>query len=226
MDQQQPIPAAAAATPPPPDGATATSADSAAASGGGAAAAAKPRPRPAGGGGGGIGVQRLAVVDALDSLLSFAAQCLVEGGRLVYWLPTTAEYVAEDVPSHPLLALVANSGQQLTTTLYRRLITMVKLAQPKRQPQGAAVAAEAAAGGATSPEASAGRASVHRRAPAHHNLSAKVFRQAQREEDRLLKRTRSGTPCAPATQLQVEPQQQQAEEEEAEAEEEAGGWGV
>ena len=37
-------------------------------------------------------LHRATVVDALESLLEFAAVCLVVGGRLVYWLPTTADY--------------------------------------------------------------------------------------------------------------------------------------
>ena len=60
---------------------------------------------------------RLAVVDALENLLRFAATSLVVGGRLVYWLPTTADYVPEDCPTHPALRMVANSGQQLSTTV-------------------------------------------------------------------------------------------------------------
>eukprot|EP01045_Picozoa_sp_COSAG04_P002384 COSAG04_NODE_86_length_27446_cov_79.885046_23_plen_142_part_00 len=86
-----------------------------------------PPPQPGEGGGeggeaaaGGAGPHtrvRLAVVDALENLLRFAATSLVVGGRLVYWLPTTADYVPEDCPTHPALRMVANSGQQLSTTV-------------------------------------------------------------------------------------------------------------
>jgi hypothetical protein len=48
--------------------------------------------------------------------------------RLVYFLPATPETYSEaEVPSHPALALVANSEQILTSRYSRRLITMQKL---------------------------------------------------------------------------------------------------
>ena len=57
--------------------------------------------------------ERLAVVDALQNLLDFAAGSLVVGGRLVYWLPTTMDYLPEDCPTHPLLEMVANCESAL-----------------------------------------------------------------------------------------------------------------
>ena len=176
-----------------------------------------PPPQPGEGGGeggeasaGGAGHTRvrLAVVDALENLLRFAATSLVVGGRLVYWLPTTADYVPEDCPTHPALRMVANSGQQLSTTvrppcclsccvqyqfceiarlaqlqLFRRLITMVKTREPTESERAAPAVAQGQA------ETEGGGAAA--RLPAHHNLSAKVFGQAGREEDRFLKQPRT-----------------------------------
>jgi tRNA (guanine10-N2)-methyltransferase len=61
--------------------------------------------------------ERLAVVDALQNLLDFAAGSLVVGGRLVYWLPTTMDYLPEDCPTHPLLEMVANCESALLICL-------------------------------------------------------------------------------------------------------------
>ena len=140
--------------------------------------------------------ERLAVVDALASLLDFAASSLVVGGRLVYWLPTTMDYLPEDCPRHHALQEVHNSGQTLSLTLQRRLITMVKTQEPDPnhidQDQAMTAAAAAGAGAGAGAEAAAAGGSVEDagsgsvRVPAHHNLSAKVFRQAGREEDRFL----------------------------------------
>ncbi|KAJ2830816.1 hypothetical protein IWW50_000037 [Coemansia erecta] len=65
--------------------------------------------------------------DVVRDLLQLAAEKLVVGGRLVYWLPTVAgEYVPTDVPQHPALRLVANSEQPFGGWS-RRLITMEKI---------------------------------------------------------------------------------------------------
>ncbi|KAJ2235512.1 NADPH-adrenodoxin reductase, partial [Coemansia sp. RSA 485] len=65
--------------------------------------------------------------DVVEDLLALAAEKLVVGGRLVYWLPTVAgEYQPEDVPGHPVLRLVANSEQPFGGWS-RRLITMEKV---------------------------------------------------------------------------------------------------
>ncbi|KAJ2649060.1 hypothetical protein IWW40_003471 [Coemansia sp. RSA 1250] len=66
--------------------------------------------------------------DLVSDLLEFAAEKLVVGGRLVYWLPTVAdEYDPKDIPEHPALKLVANSEQPFRSWS-RRLITMEKIA--------------------------------------------------------------------------------------------------
>ncbi|KAJ1644077.1 hypothetical protein LPJ64_004198 [Coemansia asiatica] len=65
--------------------------------------------------------------DVISDLMEFAAEKLVVGGRLVYWLPTVAEeYDPRDVPVHPVLKLVANSEQPFGGWS-RRLITMEKI---------------------------------------------------------------------------------------------------
>ncbi|XP_004534294.1 tRNA (guanine(10)-N2)-methyltransferase homolog [Ceratitis capitata] len=61
-------------------------------------------------------------------LLSFAAQHLKVGGRLVCWLPYHREdYSNEIIPRHSGLALVANSEQPLSGLTSRRLLTYEKL---------------------------------------------------------------------------------------------------
>lgn len=70
-----------------------------------------------------------AVPDMLRDLLDMAAQTLVLGGRLVFWMPATVEYRADDVPRHPCLTLVSNSLQQITLRWGRRLVTLEKTAE-------------------------------------------------------------------------------------------------
>jgi len=61
-------------------------------------------------------------------LLNFAFKYLVQGGRLVYWLPVyTPSYSPDAVPKHPGLELRANCEQVLSRTVSRRLVTMVKV---------------------------------------------------------------------------------------------------
>jgi hypothetical protein len=60
--------------------------------------------------------------------LSFAAA--YSGGRLVFFLPATPEaYHEEELPVHPVLQMVENTEQPLTSRYSRRLITMVKVAR-------------------------------------------------------------------------------------------------
>ncbi|KAI8056218.1 hypothetical protein BDF22DRAFT_674429 [Syncephalis plumigaleata] len=64
--------------------------------------------------------------DVIRDLHEFAAQNLVLGGRLVYWLPTiTDEYEPKDIPEHPCLTVIANSEQSFGLWS-RRLITLEK----------------------------------------------------------------------------------------------------
>ncbi|KAJ1922920.1 hypothetical protein LPJ71_001034 [Coemansia sp. S17] len=66
--------------------------------------------------------------DVIGDLLGLAAEKLVVGGRLVYWLPTVAgEYDPKDLPVHPVLRVVANSEQPFGGWS-RRLVTMEKFA--------------------------------------------------------------------------------------------------
>ncbi|XP_022359607.1 tRNA (guanine(10)-N2)-methyltransferase homolog isoform X4 [Enhydra lutris kenyoni] len=66
--------------------------------------------------------------DMFFDLLNFAAETLVLGGRLVYWLPVyTPEYTEEMVPWHPCLRLISNCEQKLSSHTSRRLITMEKV---------------------------------------------------------------------------------------------------
>ncbi|XP_069830989.1 tRNA (guanine(10)-N2)-methyltransferase homolog isoform X2 [Dendropsophus ebraccatus] len=66
--------------------------------------------------------------DIFLDLLNFAAEFLVVGGRLVYWLPVyRPEYTNEVVPRHPCLKLISNCEQMLSSHTSRRLITMEKV---------------------------------------------------------------------------------------------------
>eukprot|EP00045_Choanoeca_perplexa_P011374 m.120273 g.120273 ORF g.120273 m.120273 type:complete len:458 (-) comp15610_c0_seq1:998-2371(-) len=58
-------------------------------------------------------------------LVAFAAQRLVLGGRLSFWMP---EVLAEpfEVPQHPCMRLIANSQQPLGRKLARRMLTYEK----------------------------------------------------------------------------------------------------
>jgi hypothetical protein len=96
------------------------------------------------------------------------------------------------------------AGQTLSSTLQRRLITMVKIREPlptdDNDQAAAAAAAGAPSGDGDSHEQSTdgghaanGPAAAAVRMPAHHNLSAKVFRQAERAEDRYLKQQKTAT---------------------------------
>ncbi|KAJ1823202.1 hypothetical protein LPJ56_000141 [Coemansia sp. RSA 2599] len=101
--------------------------------------------------------------DVINDLLEFAAEKLVVGGRLVYWLPTVAgEYDPKDVPLHPVLKLVANSEQPFGGWS-RRLITMEKTASLV----DAAAAAAASDGD--------GCADLHSHDPAHKNFRDRYF---------------------------------------------------
>ncbi|KAK8374673.1 hypothetical protein O3P69_011700 [Scylla paramamosain] len=70
--------------------------------------------------------------DVYCDLINFAAQHLVVGGRLVFWLPVFREdYDESHIPSHPCLRIVFNCEQVLTVHASRRLITLVKTRHPE-----------------------------------------------------------------------------------------------
>ncbi|XP_021248746.1 tRNA (guanine(10)-N2)-methyltransferase homolog isoform X1 [Numida meleagris] len=74
--------------------------------------------------------------DIFFDLLKFAAEYLVMGGRLVYWLPIyRPEYTEEIIPRHPCLKLISNCEQMLSSHTSRRLITMEKVKEFKDQDQ-------------------------------------------------------------------------------------------
>eukprot|EP00029_Vermamoeba_vermiformis_P002226 TRINITY_DN12601_c0_g1_i1.p1 TRINITY_DN12601_c0_g1~~TRINITY_DN12601_c0_g1_i1.p1 ORF type:complete len:600 (+),score=172.00 TRINITY_DN12601_c0_g1_i1:31-1830(+) len=108
------------------------------------------------------------VVELLSDLLGFAARTLVVGGRLVYWLPTTAEYKDSDLPQHPCFKVVANSEQPLSSKYSRRLITVEKV-----------IAYDEAAHG-NLPQIKY----ALEEEPAHANLAMKVLRDVNRHDKR------------------------------------------
>ncbi|XP_054943491.1 tRNA (guanine(10)-N(2))-methyltransferase homolog isoform X3 [Physeter macrocephalus] len=74
--------------------------------------------------------------DMFFDLLNFAAETLVLGGRLVYWLPVyTPEYTEEMVPWHPCLKLISNCEQKLSSHTSRRLVTMEKVKEFENRDQ-------------------------------------------------------------------------------------------
>ncbi|BFZ11293.1 hypothetical protein BsWGS_14331 [Bradybaena similaris] len=80
--------------------------------------------------------------DIFKDLLNFAAKFLQVGGRLVYWLPIyRPDYCESNIPQHPCLQMIFNCEQPLSTTISRRLITMVKVCEHEEisEPQGASI---------------------------------------------------------------------------------------
>ncbi|KAL0027841.1 hypothetical protein WJX77_009882 [Trebouxia sp. C0004] len=66
--------------------------------------------------------------ECLRDLLHLAAKHLKLGGRLVFFLPSVPGVdKAEQTTAHPMLAMVANCEQPLTTRYSRRLITLQKV---------------------------------------------------------------------------------------------------
>lgn len=133
------------------------------------------------------GTERVRFADFLSGVLRYAADVLVPGGRLVYWLPTvTSEYREEDIPTHPRLQLIHNNVQPLTTRMSRRLITMRKLSEAVEEGNVKRIADLAESkrrNGATNYE-------VSKRVPGHFDLALKLLRQPERAESKL--RTRTG----------------------------------
>ena len=68
------------------------------------------------------------LTDCIVDLVSFAAQYLKIGGRLVYWLPVYKPvYSMKIIPQHPCLNLVSDCEQELKNNICRHLITMEKV---------------------------------------------------------------------------------------------------
>jgi tRNA (guanine10-N2)-methyltransferase len=66
--------------------------------------------------------------DIFADLLTFAAKSLVEGGRLVFWIPVNREHYSEDkLPTHPNLKMVANCEQWLSSHTSRRCVVLEKV---------------------------------------------------------------------------------------------------
>ena len=64
-------------------------------------------------------------------LVQFASEHLVEGGRLVFWIPVNREHYAKNqeaaLPKHSKLKLISNCEQILNSHTSRRCITMEKV---------------------------------------------------------------------------------------------------
>lgn len=66
----------------------------------------------------------------LSDLLNFSGRSLRVGGRLVYWLPVIRQhYDPLNLPAHPVLALVGDMEQVLSSNTSRRLLVMEKVAE-------------------------------------------------------------------------------------------------
>jgi tRNA (guanine10-N2)-methyltransferase len=69
-----------------------------------------------------------AVSDVMSDLLDMAARTLVMNGRLVYVIPSFADFdVSNDLPQHGCLQLVHTCFQPLSLELGRRIVTMRKI---------------------------------------------------------------------------------------------------
>lgn len=67
------------------------------------------------------------LAECLRDLVGAAARLLVEGGRVVFWVPCAPGFYAEDeLPTHPAMAVVANCEQKLAGRYSRRLVVMRK----------------------------------------------------------------------------------------------------
>lgn len=125
------------------------------------------------------GTERVRFVDFLHGILEFAASTLVHGGKLVYWLPTTQDYMPEDVPTHSGLRMLFNCEQPLTTRMSRRMVTMVKVSDKEREEN------ERAKTEARIANRNVAQGMRQDRVPAHFDLAKKLLRQPERAEARL-----------------------------------------
>ncbi|KAM7214488.1 hypothetical protein V8F06_010122 [Rhypophila decipiens] len=80
----------------------------------------------------------------LDDILQFAAQTLVDHGRLSFWMPTANDQDQElSVPTHPYMEIVSVSTQ-VFNKWSRRLITYARIPDNKVDPAAVQKAKEAA----------------------------------------------------------------------------------
>eukprot|EP01086_Lenisia_limosa_P013361 TRINITY_DN42421_c0_g1_i1.p1 TRINITY_DN42421_c0_g1~~TRINITY_DN42421_c0_g1_i1.p1 ORF type:complete len:492 (-),score=75.85 TRINITY_DN42421_c0_g1_i1:109-1584(-) len=130
-----------------------------------------------------VGTVGYPVPEVLTDLIKFSARTLSMNGRLVYWLPTTTEYVDSDLPTHPCFKIISNSNQGITMRWSRRLITMEKIKpyidaevdMTERTRNTEENLAEA-----TAPKEKKARMME----PAHADFAAKVLRDDQRSDVR------------------------------------------
>jgi tRNA (guanine10-N2)-methyltransferase len=123
--------------------------------------------------------ERVRLVDLLAGLVQFAADSLVPGGRLVYWLPTTPEYTSADVPVNPAFRIVSDCEQQLSLRFCRRLIVCVRVTGEEERIAFANAAVAASSAGPLE-VASGAKISV-----AHDDIGAKIMRSAVRSDTNL-----------------------------------------
>lgn len=71
--------------------------------------------------------QHYPVEEVMLDLLHTAASLLVLGGRLVYLIPTTYDFVPSDLPRHPCLELQQTCEQSLSSRHGRRAVVMYKV---------------------------------------------------------------------------------------------------
>lgn len=122
------------------------------------------------------GTERVRFIDFLHGILDFAVNVLVEGGRLVYWLPTTSDYKESDVPRNVGLELISNCEQPLTQRMSRRLITMRRVSDEMRETRQREELER---------NEELRRQGLTQSMPAHFDLACKLLRQPQRAEQRL-----------------------------------------
>lgn len=70
--------------------------------------------------------------DIYVDLVIFASKHLVNGGRLVSWIPVNRQHYATDptsevLPSHPCLELIANCEQVISSHTSRRCLVYQKV---------------------------------------------------------------------------------------------------
>ncbi|KAA8493416.1 tRNA (guanine(10)-N2)-methyltransferase-like [Porphyridium purpureum] len=118
--------------------------------------------------------RRLRASDTLRVLIEFAADSLVDNGRLVFWLACTADFVPEELPQHTAFRMVSYGEQQLTMRMHRRLVVMERLPRARLRAESSGPQ-DTRVQGAQVPDSGS-----------FSNLSAKILRQPWRCETRLV----------------------------------------